>query len=125
MDHEPADAHEAALPELRRRDPAPNVVLEPQLGLVAGNRPRSPADDGLAASMRDRHTGRPLTRDELEAFLRTRMAAAAGERLPLLETGEAEAVAALLDKLAACHRGESLGQLARELAVRLYDRMGL
>ncbi|MGW5689106.1 hypothetical protein [Nonomuraea sp. NPDC003754] len=53
------------------------------------------------------------------------MAAAAGERLPLLEAGEAEAVAALLDELAARHPGEGLGQLARELAVRLYDWMGL
>ncbi|MER6008996.1 hypothetical protein ABT120_61435 [Nonomuraea angiospora] len=80
---------------------------------------------GQAASLRDHATGRPLTRDDLEAFLRTRMAATAGEHLPLLEAGEAEAVAALLDELAARHPGESLGRLARELVDRLYDRMGL
>ncbi|MEV0169103.1 hypothetical protein [Nonomuraea fuscirosea] len=97
---------------------------DPQPNATAWGRSR-PADDGLAASMRDHHTGRPLTRDDLEAFLRTRMAATAGERLPLLAAGEAEAVAALLDELAARHPGEDLGRLARELAVRLYDRMGL
>jgi hypothetical protein len=32
-------------------------------------------------------------------------------------------VAALLDELAGNYNGEDLGQLARELAVRVYDRL--
>lgn len=46
-------------------------------------------------------------------------------RLPLLTDGEAQAVAALLDELAAIYPGEDLGRYARDLAVRLYDRCGI
>ncbi|HUR07619.1 MAG TPA: hypothetical protein VM347_34110 [Nonomuraea sp.] len=48
-----------------------------------------------------------------------------GEGPARLDAGEGEAVAALLDELAALYSGERLGRLAQELAVRLYDRMGL
>ncbi len=48
-----------------------------------------------------------------------------GPRLQLLREGEATAVAALLDELAGVYTGEDLGELARELAVRIYDRLGI
>lgn len=46
-------------------------------------------------------------------------------RLPLLTEPEALAVAALLDELAGVYDSEQLGHLARDLAVRLYDRLGI
>jgi hypothetical protein len=42
----------------------------------------------------------------------------------VLSEGEALAVAALLDEPAGVYAGEQLGTLARELAVRIYDRLG-
>ncbi|MFI6485712.1 hypothetical protein ACIBH1_47940 [Nonomuraea sp. NPDC050663] len=53
------------------------------------------------------------------------MASGGDERQALLEPGEAEAVASLLDELSARHREQPLGTLARELAVRLNDRLGI
>lgn len=47
------------------------------------------------------------------------------DRVPLLADGEAQAVAALLDELAGVYLGEKLGWLARELAVWIYDRLGI
>jgi hypothetical protein len=47
------------------------------------------------------------------------------ERLPLLTEGEALAIAGLLDELAAVYVREPLGRLAREQAVKLYDRLGI
>jgi hypothetical protein len=44
---------------------------------------------------------------------------------PVLSEEEGLAVAALLDELAGVYNGEDLGQLARELAVRIYDRLGV
>ncbi len=46
-------------------------------------------------------------------------------RLPLLNEQEALAVAALLDELAGVYDGEALGRLARAMAVRIYDRLGI
>jgi hypothetical protein len=46
-------------------------------------------------------------------------------RLPLLTEAEALVVAALLDELLGVYPGEPLGALAREMAVRLYDRLGI
>jgi hypothetical protein len=43
----------------------------------------------------------------------------------VLSEEEGPAVAALLDELAGVHGGEDPGQLARELAVRIYDGLGL
>ena len=49
-----------------------------------------------------------------------------GERLALLDDGEARVVAALLDELAAlCGERDPVGELAREMAVRLNDRRGV
>lgn len=44
---------------------------------------------------------------------------------PVLSEEEGLAVAALLDELAGVCNGEDLGQLARELAVRTYDRLSI
>lgn len=46
-------------------------------------------------------------------------------RLPVLTAAEAQTVAALLDELAGVYRGEPLGQLAHQMALRLYDRLGI
>jgi hypothetical protein len=46
-------------------------------------------------------------------------------RLPLLNEQEAQTVAALLDELAGVYPGEDLSRLARAMAVKLYDRLGL
>jgi hypothetical protein len=43
----------------------------------------------------------------------------------VLSEEEGLAVAALLDELAGVYNGEDLGQLACELAVRIYDRLGI
>ena len=70
--------------------------------------------------------GRPLSRDDYAAHLQARAELGRGEqRRPLLGDEEAQAVAALLDELAGVYRGEDLGRLARELAVILYDRLGI
>jgi len=91
---------------------------------------------------------RPLDRDEYAAHLREKMTAGSSSekrvsemtddeirglagassrdaRRPLLSEPEALAVAALLDELAGVYPDEDLGQLAREMAVRLYDRCGI
>ena len=46
-------------------------------------------------------------------------------RLALLNEQEALVVAALLDELAGVYDGEPLGRLARAMAVRIYDRLGI
>lgn len=68
--------------------------------------------------------GNPIGRDEYASLLE-------GERLVLggpsisIKAAEAYMAAALLDELAAIYTGEQLGRLARELAVKLYDRLGI
>lgn len=70
--------------------------------------------------------GHPLDRDEYaEALTLQSHAATPDQRLPLLGEGEATAVAALLDELAGHYPEEDLGRLARNLALRLYDRLGI
>lgn len=77
------------------------------------------------ASIRDADE-HPLDRDEYaEALAEQSRAATPDQRLPLLGEGEATAVAALLDELADVYPDEDLGRLARNLALRLYDRLGL
>ncbi|WP_329082461.1 hypothetical protein [Streptosporangium sp. NBC_01469] len=71
-------------------------------------------------------SGRPISRADYENFLRQWMGREENtDRLPLLDGGEAFVVAALLDELAGTYPGEPLGQLAREMAVRLNDRRGI
>ena len=70
--------------------------------------------------------GDPLKRDEYAARFDAEAARLPiADRQPLLGDGEAGAVGALLDEVSAVYRGASLGQLARELGVRLYDRLGI
>lgn len=45
--------------------------------------------------------------------------------LPLLTEPEAQTVAALLDELSGVYPGEDLSRLARAMALKLYDRLGL
>lgn len=45
--------------------------------------------------------------------------------LPLLTAGEAMSTAQLLDELAGVYAEEPLGRLARDLAARLYERLGI
>ena len=63
------------------------------------------------------HVTGQVRRDVLERATRP--------RLPLLTHDEAVAAAALLDELAGVYPGEQLGSFARDLAVRLYDRLGI
>lgn len=69
----------------------------------------------------------PIPRDDYAAYLNTKLDRAAGESLPgpNLNHAEGTVVAELLDVLAASYPGEDLGKLARSMAVRLYDRMGI
>ncbi|MER5649641.1 hypothetical protein [Streptosporangium sp. NPDC002524] len=80
----------------------------------------------VTASIRDYSSGQPIPRNEYEIFLRNWMDRAGGKgQLPLLDAGEAHVVAALLDELAGEYKDEPLGRLAREMAVRINDRMGI
>jgi hypothetical protein len=85
------------------------------------------------ATVRDT-ADQPLDRTAYAVYLRERVAGAldrdaedgrsAGEaRVPLLSEPEAAVVAALLEELAGVYPCEELGRLAREFAVRLYDRL--
>src|SRR6266511_4453923 len=94
----PADSHETSLPDTTARPTATVQNLE----------------------------GQPLDRNAYAADLRGRTDTdRLGPRLELLREGEATAVAALFDELAGVYPGEDLGELARELAVRIYDRLGI
>ncbi|MFC5183573.1 hypothetical protein [Actinomadura harenae] len=85
----------------------------PPAGAAPGVRPRPPA------------LGRSHPPEQYAESLARRLDAhRGGERHPLLNAGEAEVVAALLDEPAALYPGP-LGNLARGLAVTLYDRCGL
>jgi hypothetical protein len=67
---------------------------------------------------------RPLDRDTYASHLQARADRGLDDdRLALLSEEEAQAIAGLLDELAGVDRGEPLGQLARGLAVRTYDRL--
>src|SRR6266508_3051985 len=94
----PADSHETSMPDTTARPTATVQNLE----------------------------GQPLDRNAYAADLRGRTDTdRLGPRLELLREGEATAVAALFDELAGVYPGEDLGELARELAVRIYDRLGI
>ena len=77
--------------------------------------------------------GQPLERDEYAESLRVELELHGGraggdalaERQLRLSDGQAGVAAALLDELAGVYRDEDLGRLAREVAVILYDRLGL
>lgn len=90
-------------------------------GVYAFESGRSP----VVASTRSYPDGGPISRDDYEQMLRKRLEGGDGERLPLLDREEGQVVAALLDELAALFPHEDLGRLAREQAVRIYDRLGI
>lgn len=69
--------------------------------------------------------GRPIERDEYAQTLSDQaVRLPLVDRRPLLAYGEAHAVAALLDEYAAIYRPEPISRLARELALRIHDRLG-
>lgn len=77
-----------------------------------------------AITVRDTN-GQPIPREGYEAFLRTWIEKnGTGDRLALLDDTERFVVAALLDELCGVYPKEQLGQLAREVAVKLNDRRG-
>ena len=79
-----------------------------------------------AASLRAADTGQPVDRDLWAASLRAAIEAASNDdRAAVLTPAEAEATAQLLDELAHLYPHEPLGDLARELSWRLYNRLGI
>jgi hypothetical protein len=71
-------------------------------------------------------SGQQLSRDEYDDHLWQRLNAAQGAERPVqLSEAEAQVMAELLDELSALYPGEKLGRTAREMAVRLYDRLGI
>ena len=69
--------------------------------------------------------GRPVDRDAYAQDLQQRLDDERGGRRPILNDAETTVIAELLDELAAVYPGETLGTLARELSVRLWDRLGI
>lgn len=89
-----------------------------------GDAPLSPPSR-LTATIRATG-GQPVDRDTCASHLRARAGRGRGEpQRPLLATEEAQAVAELLAELADVYHGEDLGHLAREIAITLYDRLGI
>jgi hypothetical protein len=97
----------------------------------AARRPTATAT--ATATAENSHGGRRLDRGAYAADMLARLACegpdAAGSpggapsQTPLLSTREAEVVADLLDGLAGVHPDEDLGQLARSLSARLWERL--
>lgn len=87
---------------------------------VAGTKPPRPT-----ATARD-SANNPLNRDDYAADLRTRLTEGGqpSDRGTALTLGQAAVIARLLDELAGVYRGEDLGTLAGELAVRLDTHLG-
>ena len=84
-----------------------------------------PTPARVTATVRD-FDNRPLDRDDYASHLEARAGRGLrDERLALLSSEEGQAVAALLDELAGVYRDEDLGRLARTLAVRINDRLGI
>jgi len=109
-DHTPAWVEDSTHDEWKRHRPA--LVAKP------------------TATVRDQATG-PLERELLAGKMRARLDVGRDRRsagLPdaiRLRTVEVEVIADLLDELAGVYAGEGLGQLARELSVRLWARLGI
>lgn len=102
---------------------------------VTGELPATTTALRLTATAED-ETGQPLERDTYANLLRREMTQSAGhdrqtgasrknQRWQLLSAAEGAVVAELLDELAGVWTNELLGLLAREMAVRLYDRIGV
>lgn len=69
--------------------------------------------------------GSPISRDDAAARLEKDLDATDRQDSLTVQAGEAHVVAELLDELAAVYHDEPLGWLARHVAVRLYDRLGI
>jgi hypothetical protein len=69
--------------------------------------------------------GEPVDRDQYAAHLREVLEEDGGRGLPAVSEAEARVIAGLLDELAAVYPGEALGRLARDVSVRLWDRLGI
>ena len=82
------------------------------------------SDKRVLAGLVDIHAGN-IPRDEYAADLVKELDATDRQGTLTIKEADGHVIAALLDELAAVYRREPLGQLARELAVRLYDRMGI
>ncbi|MEU4229408.1 hypothetical protein AB0F17_34370 [Nonomuraea sp. NPDC026600] len=111
------------LAEQERLEAAATAALYLRAGRRAGLFPFD-ADEPVMLSVKQ-PSGEAMSRDDFEAFLRRMMGDQRGERLPVLDYDETHVVASLLDELAARFAGERLGWLAREMAVQMYDRIGL
>lgn len=78
--------------------------------------------EGMALLTDDGHVHKHVTGQIRRDIVRR---AARPPLLALLNEPEAHVVAALLDELAGVYPDEQLGRLARTMAVRLYDRLGI
>ncbi|MCD0445816.1 hypothetical protein LO763_19595 [Glycomyces sp. A-F 0318] len=70
----------------------------------------------------------PISRDDYAAHLHERLATFDPDTArpgATLNEAEGRVAAELLDVLAAAYPGEDLGRLARAMAVRLYDKLGI
>jgi hypothetical protein len=86
---------------------------------VAEKKPPRPT-----ATIRDAASN-PLNRDDYAVGLRARLTEGVqpSEHRTTLTVGQAEVIARLLDELAGVYRGEDLGSLAHELAMRLDSQL--
>lgn len=114
VDQALAGSHTAAV----RNDRRPAVVV----GAAWYN--AQPGAHHHVMSTRGRN-GEPLDRDDYAEYLDRVLALPDDGRRVELTGHEAEAVASVLDEVAAIYRGEALGKLARRLAVKLFDRAGV
>jgi hypothetical protein len=76
------------------------------------------------AGISDIHDG-PISRDRYAEHLAKELARPTRQDTISVKAADAFVVAELLDELAAVYRDEALGRLAREVAVKLYDRLGI
>ena len=81
-------------------------------------------DDGrYLAGIRDT-TGNPISRDEYAAGLEKEFDDADRQGTLSIKAADVYQAAELVDELAAAHKDEPFGRLARRLAVRLHDHLG-
>lgn len=79
---------------------------------------------GHTPNMRDT-AGKPVPLDGYARHLRATLESPYSREQVEVSRGDVEAAASLLDELSALYPGEDFGRLAREIAVRLYDRSGV
>lgn len=79
--------------------------------------------DRVTAGITDTN-GQPLGRDEYAHLLEGEVIVVGGPSVSV-KAADVYAAASMLDELAAIYKGEPLGGLAREIAVKFYDRLGI